>query len=366
MRIRIITCHDVYNFGASLQAYALQEYLRSAGHIVEIIDYKPDYLSRHFRLTAIENPQYDKCIIKFLYLLAKLPGRLYALKRKASFDRFTKSYLLLTKRQFHSNEELKEDKSDIDAYIAGSDQIWNTYFNNGRDSAFYLDFVPKGKIKISYAASFATADIIPQYREFVRKMLDRFDMVTVREKKSLPLLYSLGRTDAIAVCDPVFLLDDSSWQVLIKGYKKYPEKYMLVYDSEKSDTLKQVALEIAKNLQLKIYNVSTAKLGYADKNLRNSSPLDFLNLIIQAQYVISNSFHASAFSILFHKQFCVVNRTEKINIRMESLLSDYNLSDRLVANFSSQLLTPIDYQLIDSMLEENVKKSKLFLSSVLS
>ena len=96
MQIRIITCHDVYNHGASLQAYALQTYLELMGHTVEIIDYKPDYLSRHYLLWSVDNPIFDKPFIKQLYLMAKLPGRLVALKRKKVFDAFTKLYLKRT------------------------------------------------------------------------------------------------------------------------------------------------------------------------------------------------------------------------------------------------------------------------------
>lgn len=108
MKINTITCHDVYNHGASLQAYALQHYLQSEGHDVEIIHYKPDYLSRHFNLWMVANPIFDKPFVKQLYLLAKLPGRLCSLKRKASFDAFTAKYLHLSRR-YQSYEDLRSD-----------------------------------------------------------------------------------------------------------------------------------------------------------------------------------------------------------------------------------------------------------------
>ena len=100
MQIKTITCHDVYNHGASLQAYALQTYLESMGHSVEIIDYKPDYLSGHYRLWTVDNPIFDKPFIKQLYLLAKLPERLISLKRKSLFDEFTTKYLKLSNQNF--------------------------------------------------------------------------------------------------------------------------------------------------------------------------------------------------------------------------------------------------------------------------
>ena len=170
MKIKTITCHDVYNLGASLQAYALQNYLLSLGHEVEIIHYKPDYLSNHHKLWLVANPKFNIPFIKQLYLLAKLPGRLIALKRKKVFDSFTSKYLRLTRR-YNSYEDLKNDAPEADCYIAGSDQIWNTLFRNGRDAAFYLDFGNQNIKRISYAASFATPEIVPEYKEFVKDKL---------------------------------------------------------------------------------------------------------------------------------------------------------------------------------------------------
>ena len=113
MKICTITCHDVYNVGASLQAYALQTYLKSLGHDVKIIDYKPDYLSKDYRLDIVRNPKYDKPLLKQAYLLATLPGRLRVLPRKKAFDSFTAKYLDLTRR-YVSNEELKADPPEAD------------------------------------------------------------------------------------------------------------------------------------------------------------------------------------------------------------------------------------------------------------
>lgn len=107
MKIKTITCHDVYNYGASLQAYALMSYLKQLGHEVEIIDYKPDYLSNHYKLTVV-NPVYDKPIIKQLYLLAKLIPHLRSLKRKRLFDTFKHNYLKITSIRYANNDELKK------------------------------------------------------------------------------------------------------------------------------------------------------------------------------------------------------------------------------------------------------------------
>ena len=209
MKICTITCHDVYNVGASLQAYALQTYLKLLGHDVKIIDYKPDYLSKHYRLDIVGNPKYDKPFLKQAYLLAKLPGRLRMLPRKKAFDSFTAKYLDLTKR-YTSNEELKKEPPEADAFLAGSDQIWNPLFPNGKDPVFYLDFALHG-IRASYAASFAVDEFPQELREVTAQYLKRFDHIAVREKSGLSVLKTLGITNAVTVLDPVFLLDRAQW-----------------------------------------------------------------------------------------------------------------------------------------------------------
>lgn len=365
MQIKTITCHDVYNFGASLQAYALQTYIESVGHTVEIIDYKPNYLCGDYRLNSIDNPVFDKPIVRLLYLLAKLPSKLISLKRKKLFDEFTKRNLKRTRLRYSSYEELEENPPQADVYIAGSDQIWNTFFQNGRDAAFYLNFAPKLSKRVSYAASFATEDIIEEYKPFVRKMLQNLDAISVRERCSLPLLESMGRTDGIAVCDPVFLLPKEHWEGLMSKVDD-TGRYLLVYDTEHSVKLKEIALQIAKDKDLKIYNVSAFRIGYADKDLWASSPLDFIRLVHNAVYVVSNSFHATAFSLIFERNFCVVNRSERINERMKSLLMNYNIVERLAVEYTKELLMDIDYQKVVPLLRKDIESSKNFLYKVLS
>lgn len=365
MIIKTITCHDVYNLGASLQAYALQTYLQKQGHEVEIIDYKPDYLSGHFNLWGVYNPVFDKPFIKQLYLLAKLPGRLLALRRKKVFDTFTKKYLHLTRR-YHSNDELKKDPPMADAYIAGSDQIWNTAFKNGRDPAFYLDFAPKDKLRLSYAASLATKEIAEKYRPFVSQMIKSLDYVSVREKSSLSVLQSLGRSDAVAVCDPVFLLSKEEWSEMCIDMGLESNKYLLVYDFDNNPVVEQIAKEIAKAKGLGIYNVGPFWKSYARKNFVYAGPLEFLSLVKDADYIISNSFHATAFSLIFQKQFCVVKRKEAINERMVSLLADLGLNYRVVSGYEDRLLSLINYDNVMQICNENVNSSKLYMNIALA
>lgn len=209
----IITCHDVNSYGASLQAYALSRFIADAGHAVSIIDYKPGYLSNHHKPDAICDPRFDYPVLRQLYLLAKLPGRIQAKERKKYFDRFTSTYLPLTAERYHSLDELRGADIRADILIAGSDQIWNTFLNNGHDPAFYLDFGPEKARRISYGASFGSALLAHGSEPSVKKHLGLLDEISVRERTGVDLLRSLGY-DGEHVCDPVFLLPADEWREL--------------------------------------------------------------------------------------------------------------------------------------------------------
>lgn len=368
MKICTITCHDVYNHGASLQAYALMTYLKNEGNEVEIIDYKPDYLSGQYKLFSVDNSKWRKNILtKAIYLILKVPTKLLALRRKKQFDEFRDRYLKITTNRYESNEELKENTPNADAYLCGSDQIWNSLHKNGRDKAFYLDFVPNNKIKASYAASFATDSIDDKYKPMVKELVQELDGVGVREISGVNILHDLGIEKAVNVLDPVFLLDKNEWDKI--GEEKFNEKYVLVYDFDNNPLVKKIANDIAKKKEYKIYTVSHYKAGYEDKSFRYSGPETFIALIRNAEFVISNSFHAVAFSIIYEKQITIVNRTEAINTRMRDLLEGLNLKNRLVKddNYDTdELLEKIEYKAVKNILNEKIKFSKDYLESILS
>lgn len=360
MKICTITCHDVYNVGASLQAYALQAYLKSLGHDVRIIDYKPDYLSQHYRLDVVSNPKYDKPLLRQAYLLAKLPGRLRMLPRKAAFDRFTGQHLALTRR-YTSNNELCADPPEADVYFAGSDQIWNPLFRNGKDPAFYLDFVQRG-LRASYAASFAVDEFPRELRDITAQYLCRFDHIAVRETSGLAILQSSGIQNAETVLDPVFLLNKAHWESMARLPAEAEKPYLLVYDFDNSPAVRRLAEKIAAKRGLKIYSVFD--LSYAHRCFTLCGPEEFLGLIQNASYVLSNSFHATAFSVIFQREFAVVERTEKINTRMRDFTALLGLSDHMVTP-ETELPATTDWSAVTRRLSDEIQKSKAYIDRVL-
>ena len=364
MRIKTITCHDVYNSGASLQAYALMRYLEELGNEVEIIDYKPDYLNNHYKLGIIANPKYEKnLMLKMIYLTLKFPGRVLALRKKIKYDHFRDNYLKVTKKRYISNSELKNNPPEADIFICGSDQIWNSKFNNGKDPAFYLDFVPQGKIKASYAASFATDRIEESVRDITKERINKLDYIGVREISALNILEDLGIDNGIQVMDPVFLLSKETWLNMAYEVDK-KQKYIFVYDFDGNELIKEIALKVAKKKSLKIYTVF--KSDYSDKVIKGMGPIDFISYIKNAEFVISNSFHGTAFSIIFEKQFVVVNRKEAINTRMRDLLSVLKIENRLISenyNFNN-LIKDINYEEVNKYVNERLEISKMYLDRV--
>lgn len=363
MQIKTITCHDVYNTGASLQAYALTAYLNHLGHEAKIIDYKPDYLSNHFSLTLVSNGRFDRPIIRQMYLAAKLPGRLKERKseRKKKFDQFRKQYLPLTKR-YQSLEELKRNPPQAQLYLAGSDQIWNTTFQNGRDAAFYLTFAPKSSVKASYAASFATEQIEPNWQKPVKEWLKQLDFISVRESSGLRILDQLGIHGAQHVLDPVFLLDRSEWETLC-GRHPGTHPYLFVYDFDRNPKVQAIAEQLAAERGLKLHTLQD--LGYGDRNFAEAGPLEFLTLVRHASVVLSNSFHATAFSLLFEREFWVMNRQERINARMRDLTESIGLGSRLITGAEQVTKDAIDYAVVRTQLQKYINSSRAYLDLVI-
>lgn len=357
MKIKTITCHNVYNVGASLQAYALAAYLTGLGHEVQIVDYVPEYL-RHYKLwTAVSRSAYDKPIIRQLYNLAKLPGRLKDLGslRKRRFDSFTRDHLPLTQTHYGSYEALLRDPPKADVFLAGSDQIWNSFFPNGRDPAFYLQFAPEGAVRASYAASFAVPRLEEQYKEQIAHWINDLDYVAVRESSALEILKDMGIRNGIHVVDPVFLLSQEQWDELCPA-ADFDEPYILVYDFDRNPELRRIATELAAKRNWKIYSIQ--ELDYSDRSFWNGGPIEFVQLIRGAEYVLSNSFHATAFSLIYRRPYLTVDRGMGINTRMQDLNRLAGLEQRKNAD------DPIDWEDVHRRLNTHIAASKGYLERI--
>lgn len=364
MIIKTITCHDVYNYGASLQAYALQKYLEFRGHQVEIIDYKPEYLQPKSFWFVPQNSHYYKLaknnkLIHIALCLYFAYKRFPTRGRKKQFDRFTKKYLKLTRR-YNSYSELQANPPSADYYIAGSDQIWNSVMENGKDPAFYLNFGSQYIKKISYAASFAISQIPKDEIGKIKIMLKTLDSISVRETTGLKILDDLEFKGTV-VLDPVCLLTKTQWEE-VAGYKNIIKgNYLIIYDLTQNDNrIEETAKYLAKKYDLKIITIATyTPLKYATKNILNAGPIEFLNLIKNATFVLSNSFHATAFSVILNRPFAVYYKESNIS-RMADFLASLNLESQL--NPTKEALTiQFEWKTINQKFDLLRNKSISFL-----
>lgn len=371
MKIDTITCHNVYNYGASLQAYALQHYLETLGHEVKIIDFQPEFLRRRYRPFLVPKTGKAAAICKVLPFM-KYPYGLYKNRsmfktwgRKKSFDIFTQNYLHLTRR-YNSSAEVQATPPDADAYIAGSDQIWNTDAPNGKEPAYYLDFGSKDIKRISYAASFGVSVIKDEYKDFVKKEISNIDCVSVREATGVKIVKEMG-LDAVQVIDPVFLLDAEQWSEVAKGAKEYglhKDGYILVYDFLGDEKIAAMADKLKQEYHLPTVSVNDFNIQkYADININNAGPLEFLDLVRNAKVTIGSSFHLTAFSVIFQKDFYVYPLfSQRNSSRMKDFLNMLGLQDRFAA---TNILGTIDYGRVNKIIEGQIKLSKAFIISSL-
>lgn len=373
MKINTITCHNVYNYGATLQAYALQTYLQSLGNKVEIIDYAPGYHSWSCwnipENSAVYKLVSNNLFIHFLYACHRWikHKRDTNIIRKNKFDEFDEKYLCLTAKHYVSYEQLKQDPPKADIYIAGSDQIWNPVGGTGLDPAFYLNFGEAGIHRISYAASFGVSILSEHQKDIIKNNLSCMDNISVRESTGLNILKSLNINSGVQVLDPVFLLDKATWLQFIAGTKKVVERnYVLIYDFFQDDpNIKQKAFQLKSFAGLNIVSVNdNGKLPYADVNISDASPLEFLSLINNADVVISNSFHATAFSIILNKDFYVYPVIRHTNeSRMIDLLNQFHLFDRYNAN---EIQDSINWININKICKEKRQAACKFLLNAIN
>lgn len=365
MKIGILTYHRAENYGALLQAYAMRTYLQSLGHEVEFVDYWPKYHSDYFKVFSMDS--FKKSSMKGK--LAKL-GRLVLVghrlrKRKRVMLQFIHEKLGLPVQPKY--EDRKAVTGPYDAVIYGSDQIWRKQGLGGvgfDDWYFGSDNV-QAKKKIVYAGSMGKIATNAQDDAYVKEQMAHFGQISVREDDLLKYLKALG-VNSVRVCDPVFLLSRRQWEEICVA-PKIKQHYILFYNLLNTKESAAFAKALSAETGLPVYEI-TKKTSLFSRNahlISKASVGEFLGLVRGADYVVSNSFHGVAFSIIFEKQFYAVGMGEKAN-RVVSLLNSLGLDDRYQnASQPGFNLSLIDYDAPKQMLETAVEKSRGYLKEAL-
>ena len=336
MKVAIITCHRTYNYGAVLQAYALQQFLVSRGHIVEIIDYYPQYVKCH-----------DNSLKGLPKRFIKLPD---ISRCKKTFGKFLNEKLILTSKTYETFDKLKNANFEFDMFITGSDQVWNMNMHNGMDDSYFLSFAPPKAKRISYAASIAMDSITEEQQNRFKTMLDDYFAVSVREQSGADLLRSIGISSEV-VCDPVYLLDSNTWSNTERKMD-INEKYILIYAFYQQKEIFEKAHEIAKDKGYKVYSVGASYLNAfmnVDKYFWAVSPEEFIWLINNAEMVLTNSFHGLSFSLILNVPVLSYRTKTQGNSRIIDLLKKIDIRFENKGNLLAEVT---DYSVIQNKLSE--------------
>ena len=350
MKVALAINYDYHDYGGMLQAFATQRFLEKQGIDSDAINFDnvKGNISRRKWKYFLSNMM-DISIVKEKSRLIekkirqKTNARLKAqmAKRDNAFDKFCTSHFKVS-RPFASWDDMaKASQKEYDAVIVGSDQLWLP--SNVMADYYTLNWVPEKVKKIAYATSFGIGNIPQKYKEMYRQYLTRIDYLSARETSGQEIISELTDRSVPLVNDPALLLDANGWDEVIKDKPIINDKYIFCYFMGDNPEQREFVKRLAKEKGLKI--VALLHLDqfietdehYADYNPWNISPDDFVNLVKYAEYVCTDSFHGTVFSIIYSRNFFTFKRFNKkaslsTNTRITSLLTRIGLMDRLVEN----------------------------------
>ena len=358
MKIACLTFHNSSNYGAVLQTYALQESVTSLGHNYYIINYSN---SEKRKFDSIFGKNKESCMLIYLYKLISSPFNAY-IKRK--FIMFTDKYLNVTSL-YRSHEELKTLNGNYDYFNCGSDQVWNAEMIR-YDSAYFLSFVSNEEQRLSYAASFGKSIITEDEKAFYNKMLLNINRISVREISGKDIVKQCSGKDAQVVLDPTLLLNKDQWSK-IAVVRKSTAPYILVYALRHDPIVQAFLRKLKRQTGFRIIYISRG-LGSMLRDGATSipSPEEWVGLFMNASYVVTTSFHGTAFSANFNRPFFSFIEGDKntdTNSRIVHFLKLIGLSDRLyTACPVDQIdLTVPDFDQVNEILSAKRRESLQYL-----
>lgn len=358
MVVNVITRHAPTNYGSLLQAIATQRVIMNLGHECRIINYIPK-CETGVRMAITQLEQKTKWkrnpIKKAIYLMVAEPETLL-MDRK--FLAMRKKYLLMGPCCATTGElkKLYAEKKD-EVFLTGSDQVWGPISTGHYDPTYFLDFVPKSSRKLAFAASFGKAIFDEQTLKEYGVLLKKYDSLAVRENVAVELLKKMD-ISAKQVLDPTLLMDADAWSEYVKPMKK-PEKYVLVYQIHANSDLDHYAVKFAEKAELPLLRVSPLlhQAKRSGKFVYCPDISGFLDLIKNAAYMVTDSFHGTAFAINFNTQFVEVLPNTGTSSRNQSILELTGLTDRIVRDLN-------DFSYIDQEIDFKEANEKIGTSRI--
>jgi hypothetical protein len=388
MKIGIITFHFPWNCGATLQCTALQTKLEKMGHEAVVIDYSPLYhvnrystykhpvylAKRAARRTSADEPlppRLKRAAVAWAKTVKSWSKHAANAERADRFESFQKAHLHMTRR-YRTIDELRSNPPKLDMYISGSDQLWNAKITDGHfDPAYFMDFGDSSTARITYAvgADFAAVKF-PQSK--LIHLVDKIDAISLREEKCLPTVKAaceyIGQGDKPLHIDidPTLLLDAADYEPFMSPNVE-PEPYIYVYTmpSPSQAVANKAAKALAEKTGLHLIDACGNPLQ-GNRQIEDSrvcGPDEFLSYVNNARYLVTSSFHGTAFAIIFRKQFVAIPHTDTGN-RVTELLDKLGLSDRVAYTASDAVAkfdTPIDYEAMEPKLSALRAESEGYL-----
>ena len=366
MKIGLLTMHAVKNFGSFLQTYATLQILRNLGHEPFVINYISPNRTLWSNIMRVSSPKWKRNILsRSIYRFCYLPE---ALINHILFGKCIKKEFPLTK-VYHSCEDMA-GKIDADAFIVGSDKVWSFSCNDGLDQSYFLRFTSCTK-KISYSSSIGDFELNKTEIEQLAENLKDFSAISVREFATKEFLSREGLDVSIAI-DPVLMLSQNEWLNFASNSKlKLPKRpYLLMYMFGRETDPVRMAAEYAKSTGFDIVRIGWdfTNRQYCKDVRAYINPYDFVKLFANAQYVVTNSFHGTAFSILFNKQFSITR--DRFDARFAAILELAGLesrfhnsaySDITISKFDEQ----IDYSKVNKKIDIIRQQSRQFINKSL-
>ena len=353
------------NYGQLLQCYALQKYLRDLGHEVFLIryNYRNDIKASPFIIKCLKAFNPIKLFRYFSYKTHDARVLAEQQKNDRNFDDFRARYIV-SSDFYASYIDLKNNPPQADAYIVGSDQVWNYWYKNIKKftnplHAYFLDFGKSETKRLAYAASWGVTNLPKTFINEVKPLLDKFNYIGVREESGIKLCKKCGRFDAEWVCDPTLLLNAETYRKIYteNSVRKPEKKYILLYMLNNTcDFNIQSVYDFAAKKELDVIYLTGN--GVIDNRQKYFATIpEWLYLVDNAEYVFTNSFHCGVFSTIFHKQFGIIPLTGKfagMNARFESLFELMGIEKRFVSDK--------DFAVLNQRYNvQEIEKSKDFL-----
>lgn len=343
-KIATLTFQNADNYGAILQCYALQKAIEKLGYESMVLNYNCEYLSKPWGIAAFRR----KGLVR--YILGNINALLRQMRRK-EFSAFRK---MIKMTKLIKKSELSKINNEFEKFVVGSDQVWN-YDLTDMDTTYLLDFVTDNNKKCSYAASFGVKKLPSKYEKNYQRLLKQFSYISVREESASQLMDELVGVSCDVVIDPTLLLSAEEWEK-VAITPKLKEKYIFLYQASASKKMLSFAKKLQKKTGLKIVT-APFPMGYPGKFTADikCGPQRWLGYIKNAEYIVTDSFHGTVFSIIFEKQLFVC--LNDYSTRIINLLNTMDKNECLVTEDTEiEIIKRIDYlKTKQKVLDERMK-----------